>query len=272
MTNNHITNFTNEKRLSSSSLTISQYTYTLNVFASYVNKPLDTVTRTDIISYLNHLLYERKLSQSTVATIDSTLKSFYAFMESTLHVSNPTKDVPRIKIDKRAPTYLTKSEAATLIGCATNTSDDLLFRVAYDAGVRVSELVNIRKRDIDFASSTIRVFGKGAKERVVLVTPELASKLDTYAKDMSNDDLIFNVSSRTVQRHIKVLAANAGIDKHVTPHKVRHSMATHFVQNGGNVVALKSLLGHESLNTTQIYTHYSVNELREAYNRVHGGV
>lgn len=262
--------FLDEKRLSSSAGTIKQYAIILGQFEKSLDKPLEIVTRPDIIHYLNELMFEQKLSRTTVANILSVIKSFYSFMAQNEYiVVDPAKGVNAIKIDKKAPVYLTQQEVRDLIETAVDPRDRLVVKMLYATGVRVSELVNIRKSDIDFDRNTIKVFGKGAKERVVLIPEAMSEVLRAFCKPLSNDDKLINLTTRTVQRDIHTLAARAGITKHVTPHKLRHSFATHMLQNGGNVVAIQKLLGHTSLNTTQIYTHYNVDDLKEMYAHTH---
>lgn len=262
--------FIDEKRLSSSPGTIRQYGMILNRFYAYTGKSLDTVLRAEIVRYLNYLMFEKHLSKTTVSNVLSVLKSFYSFMLDTGYISsNPTRGINNIKLDKKAPVYLTFSEMKDLLDTAIDPRDRIIVRMLYASGVRVSELVNIRKKDIDFERSTIKVFGKGAKERIVLIPDTIVKEILDYAAGLRNNDRLFELTPRTVQRDIKLLARRAGINKAVTPHKLRHSFATHMLQNGGNVVAIQKLLGHASLNTTQIYTHYNVDELKEMYGRTH---
>ena len=262
--------FIDEKRLSSSPGTIRQYGMILNRFYKYTGKQPDTVVRPEIVRYLNYLMFEKHLSKTTVANVLSVLKSFYSFMLDNGYVtSNPTRGINNIKLDKKAPVYLTFSEMNDLLDTAIDPRDRIMVRLLYATGVRVSELVNIRKKDIDFDRCTIKVFGKGAKERIVLVPETVVKEMYDYAASLNNDDRPFDLTPRTVQRDIKLLARRAKINKNVTPHKLRHSFATHMLQNGGNVVAIQKLLGHSSLNTTQIYTHYNVDELKEMYGRTH---
>jgi integrase/recombinase XerD len=129
--------------------------------------------------------------------------------------------------------------------------------------------VNIRRQDIEFDRGNIKVFGKGAKERIVLIPDVMKPQVEVYCGDLKDDERLFDITPRMVQIEIKKLARLAGINKKVTPHKLRHSFATHMLQNGGNVVAIQKLLGHTSLNTTQIYTHYSVDELKDMYAHTH---
>lgn len=268
----YVSVFLDEKRLSSSAGTIRQYDQVLRSFERHIGKPMDSIARTDVIRYLNHLMFERNLSKATASNVLSILKSFYKFMADNGHISsNPTRGISSIKMDKKAPVYLTIGEMRELIDTAIDPRDRIVVRMLYATGVRVSELVNIRRRDIDFERGTIKVFGKGAKERIVLIPSDMVGDLLHYCEveGLADGDRLLELTPRTVQRNIKVLARRAGILKDITPHKLRHSFATHMLQNGGNVVAIQKLLGHASLNTTQIYTHYNVDDLKEMYGRTH---
>ena len=262
--------FLDEKRLSSSTTTMRQYTLILHRYQKFLDVPVENAKRPGIVRYLNHLMFERKLSHTTVANILSVIRSFYSFMvQSEYMINDPTKGISSIKIDKKAPVYLTQSEIEGLVNTAIDPRDSLIVKMLYATGVRISELVNIKKSDIDFDRNTIKVFGKGAKERIVIIPPVLSSTLMTYCEQLDDSHRLFELTTRTVQRDIKILGARAGITKHVTPHKLRHSFATHMLQNGGNVVAIQKLLGHTSLNTTQIYTHYNVDDLKDMYAHTH---
>jgi site-specific recombinase XerD len=140
-----------------------------------------------------------------------------------------------------------------------------MVKILYSTGVRVSEFVSIKKADINFTTGDIHVFGKGSKERIVIVGPDVLEDLRKYCEAFKPDQKIFPVTTMTIQYRIKVLAAQAGINKHVTPHKLRHSFATHLNQAGTNIITIKDLLGHESLNTTQIYAHAGLEAAHQAY-------
>jgi site-specific recombinase XerD len=262
--------FLDEKRLSSSPGTIRQYEHVLEGFRRFSDKPPEAISRPEVVRYLNHVMFDKRLSRATASNILSVLKSFYSFMlENGYADANPTRGINNIRIDKKAPVYLTVQETRDLIDTAVDRRDRILVSMLYATGVRVSELVNIRKRDVDFDRNTIKVFGKGSKERIVLVPAALIEDIRLYCAGVEGDSRVFGLTPRTVQRDIKTLARRAGIKKNVTPHKLRHSFATHMIQNGGSVVAIQKLLGHASLNTTQIYTHYNVDELRDMYGRAH---
>jgi integrase/recombinase XerD len=262
--------FLDEKRLSSSPNTIRQYDLILHGFQKYSGKAPDQISRHEIVRYLNHLMFEKKLSKTYVSNVLSIIKSFYTFLMENEHIAaNPTKGINTVKIDKKAPIYLTQDEMRLLMDTAVDPRDNIIVKMLYATGVRVSELVNIRKRDIDLGRNTIKVFGKGAKERIVLIPDMIKPQIEKYCLTYSEEQMLFPLTIRTIERDIKMLAMRAGIKKKVTPHKLRHSFATHMLQNGGNVVAIQKLLGHTSLNTTQIYTHYSVDELKDMYVQTH---
>lgn len=262
--------FLDEKRLSSSPNTIKQYDLILHSFLKFCDATPEQVNRHLIVRYLNYLMFEQKRSKAYVSNIMSIIKSFYAFLVENEYVAtNPTRGINAVKIDKKAPIYLTQDEMQSLINTAVDPRDNLIVKMLYATGVRVSELVNIKKKDIDLDRNTIKVFGKGAKERIVLLPDALKAQLEAYCGGFANDQKLFGLNIRTIERDIKTMAARAGINKKVTPHKLRHSFATHMLQNGGNVVAIQKLLGHTSLNTTQIYTHYSVDELKDMYAHTH---
>lgn len=262
--------FLDEKRLSSSPGTIKQYRAILKAFSTFLGRETVSAKRPDIVRYLNRLMFDKELSKTTVSNVLSVIKSYYSFLLDNGYVeSDPTKGISHIRPDKKAPIYLTQAEIKALIETASDLRDNLMVSMLYATGVRVSELVNIKKKDIDFERNTVIVFGKGAKERIVLVPETLTYRLRYYCGGLGSDDLLFDLTPRTVQRNIKSLSSKAGIRKKVTPHKLRHSFATHMLQNGGNVVAIQKLLGHTSLNTTQIYTHYDVDELKDMYARTH---
>jgi integrase/recombinase XerD len=139
----------------------------------------------------------------------------------------------------------------------------------YATGVRVSELVGIKKSDIQFKECRLKVFGKGAKERNVEVPGPFMADIEEYCKCFSPDQKLFNYHTSTVQGDIRKIRAMAEINKKVTPHKLRHSFATHMIQNNGNVEAIRKLLGHTSLNTTQRYMHLGEREVRAQCDQTH---
>ncbi len=183
------------------------------------------------------------------------------------------------------PSALSRQEMEKLINF--NYSNDLkglrnraIIELLYSSGIRVGELVSAKTKDIDFNNRIIRVFGKGKKERLIPVTSQALSTLDTYLHKRgrrNNDTIIFcnlrgkPLTERGVQYIIDRIATECGIFRKVTPHMLRHSFATHFLENGMNLRYLQHLLGHSNLSTTEVYTHLSIEELKKVYNRSHPG-
>ena len=157
----------------------------------------------------------------------------------------------------------------------------LIIRMLYATGVRVSELVNIKLKDINKSERTIRILGKGSKERIVVYGIHTKDALEDYLNrgrrqiDIHNSEYLFlnkdgnKLSDRYVRKIIDEIIAAASITVHVSPHMLRHTFATSMLNNGADLVSVKDLLGHESLNTTSIYTHVSDDKIREIYNMAH---
>jgi site-specific recombinase XerD len=256
-----------EKMISKSPETISNYTQALGQFSSWLDRPVETTTKADIMSYLTYLLNDKKLARSSISTYLIQLQTFFKWMVNEKYMlEDPCKRVDKIKVDKKAPIYLTMDEMGNMFKVARhNNRDYLVVSMLYATGVRVSELVNIRKADIDFQRNNIKVFGKGAKERIVKIPDVFKDELITYTKGFGLDQLLFPLTPSTVEKDIRRIAGRAQISKKITPHKLRHTFATHMLQAGSNIVAIQKLMGHSSLSTTQIYMHYSDQELNEEY-------
>ncbi len=269
--------YLDEKRLQLSPKTIKGYNMVLRDFEKYLNgKTIDQAQRTDIISYVNFIEGGRgdpkhKLQRDTVATAQRYILTFYTYLFVNEYLPhNIAKNIRPVKVEKKAPVYLTFDEYEKLFQMAQfHPRHRMTVRLLFATGVRVSELVGLKLKDIDFQKRTIKVFGKGSKERVVIVDHDTLQMLQEYTNDKQQEDFIFPVSTRTIDKDVQVLAKQADIKKHVTPHKLRHSFATLALQGGMNIRSIQKLLGHSSLNTTQIYTHYSVDEMMNEYDRAH---
>lgn len=266
--NSLINAFVDEKKLAGSRATAKQYASILQNFSSYLKKNRQTVEkakREDITAYLNHLL-ENGIKKSTAATTLKVIKSFYSFLyENEYTKNNPAKKIKNIKQEKREPIFLSHEEVKALVDSADGERDRLLITALYTTGVRVSEVIAIAVKDIDTEKGLIKVFGKGAKERYVILFPELGERMNKYIKmqKLGSEDRIFPLTPRAVQYIIKSCSKKAGIKKKITPHKLRHTFATHLLHRGVDIRAVQKLLGHESLSITEIYTHYSIADLQK---------
>ena len=237
----------------------------------------------EYVEYLNKLKYKT----TTISRRISALRSFYKFLykKKKIH-SNPMPLISNPKKEKILPKFLYVNEIEELLGEPDDTvqgiRDHAIMEILYSTGIRVSELVNIKIRDIDFSNRTIRILGKGAKERIVIYGHVCAKVLDNYLNNSreliknSNltDYLILNLNGkkltdRSVRDIINKYMSKTSIQKHISPHTLRHTFATHLLDNGADLKAVQELLGHADLGTTQIYTHVSNERLREVYLKTH---
>ncbi|UNQ74076.1 site-specific tyrosine recombinase/integron integrase [Infirmifilum sp. NZ] len=181
--------------------------------------------------------------------------------------------------EKKLPRYLEPEEVKRMVEQADSIRDKLIVMLLFTTGLRVAELVNIRRTDIDLERRTIRVKGKGAKERYVYFPQSVAELLAAYVSSNdsewlfpSSKDPSSHIHYTTVERVLKTLARKAGLSKKVTPHLLRHTFATLSLASGLDVREIQELLGHSNLNTTQVYAHVSRERLRKDYERVWGSV
>lgn len=174
------------------------------------------------------------------------------------------------KHEKKLPSVLSRSQIAALIGSAGSSRSHLIIRTLYSTGIRVSELVNLTPSDVDASGYVTVRSGKGKKMRRTVIDPQLASELleqsETYVFTGPKGPL----STRNIQSILTSAARRAGLEVPVTPHKLRHSFATHLLEQGTSIRVIQELLGHENLQTTQIYTHISDEELSKVRNPLAG--
>ncbi len=266
--------------------TSKNYEIDILEFKQYINEKNINYLDVDYKFIKNYLmfLYDRKLSRNTVARKLSSLRSFYKFLFNNNKIElNPFKYVSTPKKEKKLPKYLGVEELEILFNTPdVNTSlgqrDRLILEVLYATGIRASELVNIKIEDIDFYRKEIRILGKGNKERLVPFGEYCFDFIDLFLTNGRKkilekhhklcDYLIINeqgkkMTVRGVELIIDGIVKKACLKKHVSPHMLRHSFATHLLNNGCDLLTVQELLGHESLETTSIYTHVSNEKLRQ---------
>ena len=229
-------------------------------------------------------LHARKASATTAGRKLATFRSFFRFLcrEGTL-TKNPARSLVAPKKDQRIPTYLQEQEAGDLMTTSDKTNksverDTAVLELLYSTGMRCSEIVGLVLDDVDMGNRSIRILGKGRKERwVPFGTPALLS-LTTYLKTrqrISGRDPVFEgaqgkpVSDRTVRRIVARGLIRASIRTKASTHTLRHSFATHLLQRGGDLRSIQELLGHSSLSTTQRYTHVNPKYLLDIYKQTH---
>ena len=225
-----------------------------------INSSLD---KNLILKFLAELKVKKKLDSNSLRLYVRAISSFLKFLDN----ENLAKQIKAPKVDKRLPKFITYDELNKLLENAENYRDKLVIKFLFYTGVRVSELIKIKKNDIIFEEGFVKVYGKGGKERIVPIPKELLNELKNYINKINTEN-IFPLSSRQVERIIKNIAKNAGISKKVTPHVLRHSLATTLLSKGVDIRYIQEILGHSSLNITQIYTHVVPNQLKEIYNKV----
>jgi integrase/recombinase XerC len=217
----------------------------------------------------------------------SSLRSFFKYqMKMGLIGQTPMTKINAPKNEKRLPKFVAKKDVDTLFNHVEFTDDwkgrteRLVLQVFYNTGMRLSELINLKEGSINFANSTIKVLGKGNKERIIPMSNELGNEIKNYIKEKKelsiilNDSLLVNekgkrLSPRSVYASVKhYLSLVTTIDKK-SPHILRHSFATHLTNNGADLNAVKELLGHSSLAATQVYTHNTIEKLKNIYKQAH---
>ena len=265
--------------------TIINYRVDLLEFMEFTSNNIN-IMKDDVSNYLKYL-YENNTSKSSIARKLSSLRSFYNYLvKNDIVKNNYFITIKNPKKDSSLPKYV-KEEDIDKMFLVPDTRkwigerNLLIIRMLYSTGLRVSELVNIKLDDISINDRTIKVLGKGSKERIVVFGHNTKEALDNYLNrgrkevDYHNSKYLFlnkdgnRLSDRYVRKIIDDIIVKSSIEMHVSPHMLRHTFATGMLNNGADLVSVKELLGHESLNTTSIYTHVSDDKIREIYNRAH---
>jgi len=239
-----------------------------------------------IIRYFMIYLQDQKISRRSIARKMATLKSFFKFLvREEVIEQNPTLTIKMPKFDKKLPEYLSETEMDKLLKLPeVNNFEGLrnltILELFYGTGIRLSELINLKAIDLMLNENLIRVFGKGQKERIIPLGSIAKKALNHYLQIRpqyadKNVDNVFVLRSgkmmypmaiqRIVQKYVRQVS---NID-HNNPHALRHSYATHLLNAGASIRVVKDLLGHESLSTTQVYTHMSIDHLKNIYNKAH---
>ena len=260
-----------------SSNTVNSYVRDLEEFNSFLESEyIKHVTYKDIRSYLAHM-YNKKYSSRTISRKLSAIRSFYKYeVNKGVIRDNPCLLISNPKVEKKLPNYLSYNEIETMLEVPdtfknNSLRDKLIIEILYSTGIRVSELVNIKVKDIDFYNNQILILGKGNKERYVIFCNTLKDMLKEYISIKSDSEyLITNkynkkMSTRSIEEIVKKIVKIDGIKNKVTPHTIRHTFATHMLNEGADLRVVQELLGHENLKTTEVYTHVSNERLRSVY-------
>ena len=245
--------------------TIRSYLYNNLRFLSFARKEPEEINEEDVRSYMAYLVADRKLAPSTLTLAKASLRFYYDEVLG--------KNIVRVKTPKsfkRLPIVLTKEEVKRMIAAAGSRRDRLMLVLLYSSGLRLSEAINLKYENLELESKTGWVRrGKGGKDRMFIVSESFIRELGVYRKKHEGDEYLFlgnqgkSISPRTVQMIVKRAAGAAGIKKEVHPHTLRHCFATHLLEAGVGIRQIQELLGHSNLQTTQIYTKVSTDELKK---------
>jgi integrase/recombinase XerD len=257
------------------------------LISQHRTKDPEDITKQDIRRFLTHELDEG-ISYSTIARRLSSIKTYYKFLvlEGYCH-NNPTIDLETPKTKRKLPDVLTIEEVDKLLNQPKVSSvlglrDRAMLEIMYATGVRVSELLSLQMEDINFLAGFLRCFGKGRKERIIPINQAsidwtqryIARSRSHLVKNPGERTLFLNAHGRPMTRQgffkiLQAYVAEAELKKDITPHSLRHSFATHLLDNGADLRSVQEMLGHADISTTQIYTHLTRSRLRQVYKQYH---
>lgn len=269
-----------------SSNTLLSYETELNQYLDFIKeKNILKSTKEDIINFLN--LEKRRKNERSVSHTLTVLRNFYKFLETNEYIKiNPTECIDLPKLRKSLPNVLSTEEVTQLLAISLKTKYDYrnkaMLELMYSSGLRISELINLKTYDINLNENLVKVTGKGSKERIIPIDDVATKYLEIYIKEYrfqllkkdKTDDLFLNsrgtkISRQAMFKLLKQLASEKNIQTDFSPHTLRHSFATHMLENGADLRSIQELLGHSDISTTQIYTHISNKLLKESYNESH---
>lgn len=265
-----------ERRLSKN--TIIAYKKDLNVIISTLKKDLNQLNKDDINNFLKNM----DVSSRTKAHYLTVLNSYYNYLIFTGLLSmNPCDMIKSPKIEKKLPVYLTIEEIDKLFNIRLNKPIDYrnkaMLELLFATGTRISELTSLTLSQINFEESIIKVMGKGKKERIIPIANNALNYLKVYIYNYreylikNNNDYVFlNKNGEKISRQgffkiLKKMAQDSGINKNISPHVLRHSFATYLLNNGVDLRVIQELLGHENLETTEIYSHLTSQKIKDDY-------
>ena len=248
-----------------SEYTLRNYLIFNKQLLEHAKKLPDQIDSQDIKNFLADKMSNRA-SASNILFLSSI-----RFAYSNIFSKDPTLGIKRPKKENKLPSVLTKEEVLKLFDCTETLKSNLMIQLLYSSGLRVSELVNLKKENLDFNENIGWVRkGKGKKDRMFILSQKLSKKLQKFINKHQDWNYIFSknnpLTTRNIQKIVQKATQKAGINKEVHPHTLRHSFATHLLDSGVDLRKIQILLGHESLNTTMLYTHISSDQLKNIKN------
>ncbi len=278
-----------EKGLSPNS--IYSYTYDLKKFNEFLtsnNKNILAATKEDIQQFLKFEKNKKKNSSRTLARSLAAIRQFYNFISDKFdEIENPTEKIESPQIERTLPDFLTVNEVNKLFNSISEDDvyelrDKAIFELLYSCGLRITEAIELNFSDINFEKGYISVVGKGSKERLVPMGEEAIRLLKKYSSTSRSriigkreSDYLFiskkgsKLNRKSVWRLLKNYVARTRINKNITPHTLRHSFATHLIENGADLRSVQELLGHTDISTTQVYTHLVKEKLQKIHKKYH---
>ena len=268
--------------------TIEAYRRDLSEFLDFCKtkgaNDISDIKRSHLNSFILDLREQNYTPRSVVRKIAS-LRGFFKWLCANEYTkTDPTLTLEQPKLPKRLPKVLTLEEIAEIFNSDLNREESLIVELLYDCGLRVSELVNLKLNNIDVNSKYIECFGKGSKERIVPFGKKAQSVLKKYLKFRdtivakynlaSSKDLFIKEDGKKLTRqdvYTFIRKQGEKIHKHISPHTLRHSFATHLLENGADLRVVQELLGHSDVSTTQLYTHITKKRLKEVYFAINNG-
>ena len=261
--------------------TINNYYKDIIDFINYLDK-VDylKIKDEDVVYYLEYL-YNQKYNKNSISRKLSSLRSFYNYLvNNDIIAYNYFNNHKNPKKDKILPKYIKDEDLELMFSKTKNIRDKLILELLFVTGIRVSELVNIKINDINLYNREIKIFGKGSKERIVIFSTNCLNNLNNYLKERdkinkkNSNYLILNknggkISTTSIRNILNKIKLISGAKTKITPHMLRHTFATDMLNNGADLVSVKKLLGHESLDTTSIYTHVTNEHVKKVYDNAH---
>lgn len=273
-----------EKGLSAN--TLKSYNYEINLYQTYLEDKfsiidIEKVSKEDIESYLKYC-YLKNEDSKTISHKITTIYNFHNYLlREKVIKDNQAEFIDRPKLAKHLPYTLTVKEIDKLLDIALVTvfdyRDKAMLELMYGTGLRVSELVSLTVYDVDFYNAFLRIKGKGSKERIVPINNASLKYLKLYLdrrylllKKKTSDELFLNARGEGISRqgffkNLKKILAKKGMPTNISPHSLRHSFATHLIENGADLRSVQTMLGHSDITTTKIYTHISNEKVTKDY-------
>lgn len=272
--------------------TIISYENDLNlffefIFLEYKISDLKDITSPMVRTWLASLK-EKKLTSKTINRKISSLRSFFKYQLKMKNISiSPLAVILSLKVNRRLPSFIDQNDIHTLLNndyfpdTFEGRTDYLIFEILYQTGIRRSELIQLKEKHIDRYSATIKVLGKGNKERIIPINNQLIKITEEYINDKKkyfpeavDSYLLINKKGKPlypkyIYNTVKFYLGKVSTNQRKSPHILRHSFATHLTNNGAQINAVKELLGHSSLAATQIYTHNTIEKLKEVHKQAH---